>query len=360
MWRSPFCRCGLLPLGTAVYAFLAITPCKQSAAPMAPPPQIDTLDLDGHADELGCAAFSPDGKLAATGCYDKSVRVFDTATGKLVATFPFGDDVDNAPDTFGVRSRGLQRALAFSPDGKKLAAGGGDWLPAATLASVFDLSAKKKSFDLRRYRQFVQSVAFSPEGARLATASHDATVQLSDAATGKLTGTFAGHDWSVTAVAFAPDGKTVASACCVSANRSIKLWDAVTMRESLNIPLRDDVHALAFSPDGSRLAGVSNWRLRVWDARTGKEQADTVVDRGLFGCLAVSPDGKRIAVGGEQGRDGVGILRLYDIPTKSGHLVFTKDVGKLFAVTWVGDRKVLAVGNHGGAVKLVSVRFGED
>src|SRR5262245_66366380 len=65
--------------------------------------RIDTLDLAGHKDELACAAFSADGKRVATGCFDKVVRVFDVTTGALVATFPFGDDVNNAPDDLGMR-----------------------------------------------------------------------------------------------------------------------------------------------------------------------------------------------------------------------------------------------------------------
>src|SRR4051794_25823306 len=102
--------------------------------PLAPPDRVESRDLAGHADELGCAAFSADGSLVATGCYDKTVRVFDAGTGGLKVSFPFGDDGYNTPDKYGMRSRGLQRALAFSPDGTRLAAGGGDWIPARTLA----------------------------------------------------------------------------------------------------------------------------------------------------------------------------------------------------------------------------------
>jgi WD40 repeat protein len=328
-------------------------------APLVPPERVESRDLAGHAGDLGCAAFSADGSLVATGCYDKTVRVFDAVTGILRASFPFGDEVDNSPDKYGMRSRGLQRALAFSPDGTRLAAGGGDWIPAATLTAVFDLAAKKRLYELRRHRQFVQGVAFSLDGSLLATASHDATVRPTDAATGQDRGTLTGHDWSVTAVAFAADGKSIASASCNSRDKAIKFWDPATLREVRSVKLPEDVHALAFSRDGKLLAGVSNWRLTVWDTATLTQRDATVLDRGLFNCLAVSPDGKRIAAGGEQGPDGVGILRLYDWPAKTCHVVFELLVEKVFAVTWAGNDRLLAVGGRGSAVRLVSVPLRE-
>lgn len=325
--------------------------------------RVSTIDLAGHTQEIGCAAFSRDGKLAATACYDRKVYVFDARTGKQLHTFAFGDAVDNKPDQFGIRTQGQQNAIAFDPEGKRIIAVGGNWLSLPnSLATVFDLTKKKAIFTSRPHRQMIWAAAFSPDGKTLVTASHDGTLKVFDAAKGEERGTFEGHDWVVTAVAFAPDGKTVASVCCNSIERSVRLWDPFTLRESLNIPLPErifHIHDLQFSPDGKQVAGVSNWRFHVWDAANGKPIADAVVDKGLFTRLAYSPDGKRIAIAGCQGGGkGKGILRLYDFTTKKVYLVFVEDVGKeLIAVSWPVEDKILAIGRRGSTAKLVTVQL---
>lgn len=325
--------------------------------------RVSTIDLAGHAQEVGCAAFSRDGKLVATACYDRKVRVFETSTGKLLDTFAFGDDVDNKPDQFGVRARGLQEAVAFDPQGNRVVAVGGNWLsPPVSLTAVFDRTTKKTVFTSRPHQGLVRAAAFSPDGEILVTAGQDGTLRVLDAATGKENAKFQAHDWVVTATAFAPGGKTVASASSNSVNRSVRLWDPLTLRESLNIPLPERIfslHDLAFSPDGKQVAGVSNWRLHAWDATTGKQLAEAVMDAGKFTRLAYSPDGKRVAVaGGQGGGDGKGILRLYDFTSKKVHLVFVEDVGKeLIAVSWPVADRILAVGRRGNAVKLVTAQL---
>jgi WD40 repeat protein len=326
--------------------------------------KVSTTDLGGHTQEVGSAGFSRDGKLVATGSYDRKVRVFDAATGKAIHTFDFGDEVNNAPDNFGIRGQGRQEGVVFDREGKRLAAVGGSWLnPPAALATVFDLTSNKAVFTSRAHHGMVRGAGFSADGSLLVTAGHDSTLKVLDAATGKERGTFMGHDWVVTAMTFSPDGKIVASACCNSQKRSIRLWDPLTLKESQNIPLPDrifSIEELAFSPDGKQIAGVSNWRLHVWDVATGKPIGEAKLDAGLFRRLAYSPNGKRIAVAGEQGGgEGKGILRVYDTTSDKVHLVFVDaDVGKaLVAVSWPVDDKILLVGVRGKTAKLVTVEL---
>jgi WD40 repeat protein len=328
---------------------------------------VSAVDLAGHTQEIGCAAFSRDAKLVATGCYDRKVRVFDVSAGKVLDTFEFGDEASNKPDKLGVRTQGRQNAVAFDPEGKKIVAAGGNWLSPDplvpnSLATVFDLTTKKAIFTSRTHDGMISAAAFSPDGKILVTACHDGTLKVFDAAAGKERGTFKGHDWVVTATTFAPDGKTIASVNCNSIKRSVKLWDPLTLRESLNIPLPDripDIHDLTFSPDGKQIAGVSNWRLHVWDAATGKQVADALLDSGMFTRLAYSPDGKRIVIaGGQGGGAGKCILHLYDIATKDVHLLIVKDLGKdLIAVSWPLADKILAVSRRDNAVKLVTTQL---
>jgi WD40 repeat protein len=326
--------------------------------------KVSTTALVGHGKEIGSARFSRDGKLAATGCHDRKVRVFDIATGKELHAFDFGDAADNSPDRFGIRTQGSQEGLAFDHKDERLVAVGGGWLdPPVALVRVFDLTAKKAVFTSRAHKGMVHGAAFSGDGSLLVTAGHDSTLKVLEATTGKERGTFRGHGWVVTALTLSPDGKTVASACCNSEKRSIRLWDPKTLKESQDFPLPDRIFALndlAFSPDGKHIAGVSNGRLHVWDLATGKVTANAVLDAGLFTRIAYSPDGKRIAVaGGQGGGDGKGILRVYDVSTDKVHLVFVDpDTGKdLFAVAWPRADTILAVGARRSDVKVVTVHL---
>jgi WD40 repeat protein len=325
---------------------------------------VTTTALGGHGKDVGSAGFSPDGKFVATGCYDRKVRVFDTATGKELHAFDFGDDVNNAKDQLGVRTQGLQMGVAFDRESKRLAAVGGSWMPSACLVTVFDLTAKKVVFTSRAHKGMAHGAGFSGDGKLLVTAGHDSTLKVFAAVSGEERGTFRGHDWVVTAMTFSPDGRTVASACCNSQERSVRLWDPKTLEESQNIPLPDRIialHDLAFSPDGKHLAGVSNWRLHVWEVATGKPAAAAALDAGLFKRIAYSPDGRRVAAAGGQGSvdDGKGILRVYDVAADRVHLAFARagTGGELIAVAWPTADTILAVGARGSDAKLVTVKL---
>lgn len=132
-------------------SFLAATPRPKDIL-LPDLDRVSTIDLAGHTEALGCAAFSPNGKLVATTCYDRKVRLFDVPKGKMLHTFAFGDDVDNKPDKLGIRTQGLQRAIAFDAEEKKIIAVGGNWLsPPISLATVFDLTSKKEIFTSRAH-----------------------------------------------------------------------------------------------------------------------------------------------------------------------------------------------------------------
>ncbi|KAK5689300.1 hypothetical protein LTR17_026358 [Elasticomyces elasticus] len=117
----------------------------------------------------------------------------------------------------------------------------------------------------------VTAVAFSPDGKTVAFGSNDKTVRLWDAATGEERQTLEEHDAWVSTVAFLPDGKTVASG---SNDKMVRLWDAATGEERQKLEGHDgSVSAVAFSPDGKTVASGSHDKMvRLWDAATGEER----------------------------------------------------------------------------------------
>ena len=172
-----------------------------------------------HDRWIGSVAWSPDGKRLASGGCDGTVCLWNVATGKTMAVF----DLDTGSQT---------TALAFCPDGKTLASGND------CLIELWDLARRKKRKTLEghscklftyghgkfggQYVPAVRSLAYSPDGKTLASASRDKTIRLWNMTDGKTTAVLKGHGGSVESVAWSPDGKTLASG---GDDKTVKLWD---------------------------------------------------------------------------------------------------------------------------------------
>jgi WD40 repeat protein len=199
-------------------------------------------------------------------------------------------------------------SVAFSPDGLRIAAGGADgtiWL--------WDAAAGQPiGQPLRGHQKIVTSVAFSPDGTRIASSSMDNTVRLWDAATGQQVGQpLRGHENAVMGVAFSPDGTRLASG---STDGTIRLWNTAT-GEPIGQPLRGHDRAVirvAFSPDGTHIAsGGTDKTVQLWDAATGQPVGQPMRGHDEWVMsLAFSPDGARIASGSLDKT-----VRLWDVAT---------------------------------------------
>jgi tetratricopeptide (TPR) repeat protein len=214
-------------------------------------------------------AFSPDGKLLATGNSYSKARIWDTASGHRL---------------FDLDHTSAVNAVAFSPDGTRLATA------SEKNARIWAAATGKKLLEVGHART-LNGVAFSPDGTRLATASYDETARIWGTADGKQL-LEVHHGDTVRAVAFSPDGTRLATA---SDDETAQIWDAATGQELLHVRHRAAVRAVAFSPDGTRLATASaGYTARIWDAATGQQLLQVRHD-GVVRAVAFSPDGTRLA-----------------------------------------------------------------
>jgi dipeptidyl aminopeptidase/acylaminoacyl peptidase len=146
----------------------------------------------------------------------------------------------------------------------------------------------------------VKAVAWSPDGKRIASGFHDNTAQVWDAVGGGNAFTYKGHNGEVKAVAWSPDGKRIASG---SSDKTVQVWDAVGGGNAFTyLGHNGEVNAVAWSPDGKRIAsGSSDETVQVWDAVGGGNAFTYLGHNGEVNAVAWSPDGKRIASGSKDG-----------------------------------------------------------
>jgi WD40 repeat protein len=268
-------------------------------------------------------AISPDERTVAAGDMEGGVRLWDVATRRLRARYrwqanpivrlafsPDGRSLAAAsyagvvyqvdatactvPETLRPEWAPCQQAPVWSPDGKTVAVGLSD-----NTIQLVDVPTRRSRCVLPCSQNFaVRAMAFSPDGQTLATVAWaERAIRLWDAASGRLKSATASQPVPIESLAFSPDGQRLAAALGTG---TIRLWDATSLTESGVLESAVPPRQVAFTPDSRYLVAAGDAELQVWDLTPGhgpRQPRCTVRPEHGASCVAVAPDGRRIAVG---------------------------------------------------------------
>jgi WD40 repeat protein len=295
------------------------------------------LACRGHTGWIWSVTFSPDGQVIASSSQDQTVKLWDTSTGQCLSTL----------DGLYGHNGGIW-SVTFSPQGTILASGSED-----QTVKLWDTSTGQCLKTLLGHSNRVTSIAFSPDGHVLASGSEDQTVRLWEVSTGKIFQTLLDHNGGIWSVAFSLDGQTLVSACH---DKTIKLWDVSTGRCQETLQGHAGlVWSVAFSFKGRTLAsGSEDQTVKLWDVSTGRCLTTLPGHSNRVWSVAFSPNDHMLASGSDDQT-----VKLWDISTSRCLRTLQGYSSGVWSIAFSPDGHTLASGSHDQTVKLWDISTGQ-
>ena len=243
---------------------------------------------------------------------------------------------------------GVVYCVSFSPDGKRLATASGG------TAKIWDAQTGRKILTLRGHTEFLEEVSFSPDGRHVATTSVDGTARIWDARTGGQILTL--QTGGPSPLAYAPDGKRLATGFGDANTALVRIWDAQTGRAVLTIAgLHHGPTDIAFSPDGKRLAIGDERVAAIWDAQSGRRILVLSGHTDDVWGVGFSPDGKRLVTASFDNT-----ARVWDAYTGRQLLTLTGHTRHLNRATFSPNGKLIATASYDGTAKIWDAQTGTE
>jgi WD40 repeat protein len=332
-------RNGLIAIGGVLLLGIGITQgygyLKYKRFPVTPQFLISGLvdtpflykTLTGHSDMVTSVVYSPDGRYLASGSDDKTIKIWEVATGKELRTLTGHSD--------------RVSSVAYSPDGRYLASGSSD-----DTIKIWEVATGKQLRTLTGHYGEVYSVVYSPDGRYLASGSWDKTIKVWDVVTGKQLRTLTGHSSPVLSVVYSPDGRYLARG---SWYRTIKIWEVATGKELRTLAGHSgSVLSVVYSHDGRYLAsGSGHNTITIWEVATGKELRTLTGHSSRVESVVYSPDGRYLASGS---RDKT--IKIWEVATGKELRTLTGHSSWVLSVVYSPDGRYLASGSRDKTIKI--------